>query len=288
MRQWLVAELGPRLDAFVASALGVSVDGRREKKGTRLAVGAVVTAEEIEQRGPVPEHRALTILFEDEHLVAVDKPAGWPSHPLRPLETGTVANALVALVPSCADAATDPREGGLVHRLDHGTTGVLMAAKTPVDYLSLRAAFGEGRVEKVYWALVDGEPQLPSDTVIIDLPLVTRGGTARVEPTNREALPSRTELRVMQSSGGVSLVEAKAQTGRLHQIRAHLAHMGHPLVGDLRYGATPREGLPNEALLHARSLALTHPATGAPLFITAPLPAARLALFQRLLGASLS
>ncbi len=292
-------DAGQRLDAFVAQRLSVSanrarrlieaghvrVDGKLGKKGQVLARGAEITAPEPDalQASPVPQPDApLTILYEDHQLVVVDKPAGWPSHPLHPRELGTVANALVARVPACTTASVDPREGGLVHRLDAVTSGVLVAAKTREAYLAMRAAFSDGKVSKTYWALCDGVPARATATV--DAPLLTRGGIAKISYDDANALSARTDIRVLLTGPDVTLIEATAHTGRLHQIRAHLAYLGHPLVGDLRYGAKVREGVPEQAMLHACAIELPHPTEGRLLRVVAPVPADRVTLFERLLG----
>jgi 23S rRNA pseudouridine1911/1915/1917 synthase len=305
-KSWVIGEeaLGLRVDAAIAAGLEVSVnearrllesgrvtiDGRPAKKGSRLRLGALVEVKNWQgheaharARRPVPEpDLLLDVLYDDEAMVAVDKPAGWPTHPLLPLERGTVANALVARYPACAEAAPDPREGGLVHRLDLGTTGVLVAAKTTAAYARLREAFSAGEVDKVYWALVHGTPAAHA---IIDAPLVTKSGTAKIAPHDPDALPARTEVRLLVAGNGHALIEAHARTGRLHQVRAHLAHLGHPLVGDARYGAPASDRpLSEHAVLHARAVTLPHPIDAWRVTIAAPYPRVRRALAEKLLG----
>ncbi len=277
---------GRRLDVVVAEVLGLSrarvkslfetgavrVDGRRPSKGDRATGGArldVEMAEEAPALVPEPE-LALHLLYEDNWLLAVDKPAGMPSHPLKPGERGTVANALVARFPEVALAAEEVREGGLVHRLDVDTSGVLLAARDRHSWEAVRALFRDRAVDKRYWALVSGPI---SDTGAIDLPLRHKGET-RVEPAvdggeeGREAL---SEFHVLQRSGEFALVEVRILTGVLHQVRAHLAAIGAPLVGDALYGGRPFSGL-RRFFLHARSLGLVHPATAARLQLHSPLP----------------
>jgi len=313
MERWEIArsEVNERLDGVVARRLQLSVhearrliadgfvrvNGAKGTKGMRLPEHAQLEVRaEVRIEGNVHVGRSyavvpeaellLDVLYEDEQLVAVDKPAGWATHPLKPGERGTVANALAARFPGCATASPSPREGGLVHRLDRDTSGVLLAAKTPEAFLAMRQSFSDGLVDKTYWALVHGTPVdrgLPG--IVVDVPLVTRGGLARVDERGTEGLPARTELRVLVSGEGHALIEAKARTGRLHQIRAHVAHLGHPLVGDTRYGAPLTDGLEaDRALLHARTITLPHPRDGWRLTCAAPLPRDRRALFERLLG----
>lgn len=274
---------GMRLDVWLAAALdlprarvkalldrgAVRIGGRPPRKGDRTVAGARVEVRlESEDPRPVPQPELpLAVLHVDAQLVAVDKPAGMPSHPLEPGERGTVVNALVARYPECADASEDPREGGLVHRLDTLTSGVLLAARDPDAWRAVREAFTERRVEKVYLAVVTGPV---ADEGEIDLPLRHRGD--HVAPAlgggGREAL---TGFRVRARSGDAALLEVRIQTGVLHQIRAHLAAVGAPVLGDVAYGGRVHPGL-DRFFLHAARLALLHPATGERLEISAPLP----------------
>ncbi|MEN9798221.1 MAG: hypothetical protein RL653_1917 [Pseudomonadota bacterium] len=281
---------GQRVDLVVKEALGLSralvkqlfdedrvrLDGRLVKKGLAARAGQVlrVTLPEAQPRAAVADDSfALDILSEDDVLVFADKPAHRPSHPLQPGETGTVANALVARYPEMADASEDPREGGLCHRLDVETSGVILGARTRTAWTALRQAFGtRGGVDKRYWALVSGPI---ADEGEIDLPLRHHPRHPdRVEadpsggPGARDAV---SEFKVLARAGELSLVEVKILTGVLHQVRAHLASVGAPLVGDALYGGRSWPGL-DRFFLHARSLAVTHPGTGAPVQAAAPLP----------------
>jgi 23S rRNA pseudouridine1911/1915/1917 synthase len=219
---------------------------------------------------PEPD-RPLRVLHQDEALIFVDKPSGWPSHPLLPGERSTVVNALVARFPECAEASEDPREGGLCHRLDVQTSGVLLAARQRTVWRRLREAFSGREIDKRYWALVSGPL---ADDGEIDLPLrhVPRHPD-RVEaaPDGRDAREALTSFRVLARSGGYSLVEARIHTGVLHQVRAHFASIGAPLVGDEQYGGPPHPGL-YRFFLHSRSLGLQHPVAGGWIEVPAPLP----------------
>ena len=275
---------GMRVDVWLAGALelprtrvkellergAVRIDGRPPRKGDRTVAGArvEVTLPDEDPR-PVPQPELpLSVLHLDPQLVAVDKPSGMPSHPLEPGERGTVVNALVARHPECAEASADPREGGLVHRLDTLTSGVLLAARTPEAWQAVRDAFSGRQVDKRYLAVVTGPV---ADDGEIDLPLRHRAD--HVEPAlsggGREAL---TDFRVLSRAGDASLLEVRIHTGVLHQIRAHLAAIGAPVLGDVDYGGRPFPGL-ERFFLHAARLALAHPVTGSRLDVTAPLPA---------------
>jgi len=274
---------GMRVDVWLAAALelprarvkellergAVRIGGRPPRKGDRTVAGArvEVTLTDEDPR-PVPQPELpLSVIHLDPQLVAVDKPAGVPSHPLQPGERGTVVNALVARHPECAEASADPREGGLVHRLDTLTSGVLLAARTGEAWRALREAFSGRQVDKRYLAVVTGPV---ADEGEIDLPLRHRGD--HVEPAmaggGREAL---TDFRVLSRAADASLLEVRIHTGVLHQIRAHLAAIGAPVLGDTDYGGRPLPGL-DRFFLHAARLGFSHPATGSRLEITAPLP----------------
>jgi len=274
---------GMRVDVWLATALAlprarvkellergaVRIGGRPPRKGDRTVAGArvEVTLPDDDPR-PVPQPELpLRILHLDAQLVAVDKPAGLPSHPLAPGERGTVVNALVARHPECADASADPREGGLVHRLDTLTSGVLLAARAREPWKVVREAFSGREVDKRYLAVVTGPI---ADAGEIDLPLRHRGD--HVEPAlsggGREAL---TDFRVLSRSGDAAFLDVGIRTGVLHQIRAHLAAIGAPVLGDVDYGGRPQPGL-DRFFLHAARLGLAHPATGSRLEISAPLP----------------
>jgi len=274
---------GVRVDVWLAGALdlprarvkellergAVRIGGRAPKKGDRTVPGARVEVTlPSEDPRPVPQPELpLSILHVDPHLVAVDKPSGMPSHPLEPGERGTLVNALVARHPECADASEDPREGGLVHRLDTLTSGVLLAARSAEAWHAVRQAFTERRVDKRYLAVVTGPV---ADAGEIDLPLRHRAD--HVEPAlaggGREAL---TEFRVLSRAGDAALLEVRIHTGVLHQIRAHLAAIGAPVLGDTAYGGRARPGL-DRFFLHAARLGLVHPVENSRLEVAAPLP----------------
>jgi 23S rRNA pseudouridine1911/1915/1917 synthase len=253
----------------------VRIDGKLARKGTIAAAGATMAVAEAppsdRDLAPIPVG-SLPIVHADDTLVAADKPAGMPSHPLRARETGTAANALVAMFPETAGIGDDPREAGLVHRLDAGTSGVLLCARDRDSWLALRAAFAGGQVEKRYLALVLGSARDGA----CDEPLSASGGRASVG----SGLPAHTRWTVEARGGGVTLLRCTSRTGRMHQIRAHLAHAGFPIVGDTLYGDAAPTGQP--FFLHASSIDLPHPATGARLVVTAPLPESRLAVLREL------
>lgn len=226
---------GRRQIAVLFDDGSVKIGKRRAKKGDFVAPGDVIELAREPVSGdalrPTPDPAlALTILLERPDIVVVDKPAGVPSQPLRAGELGTIANALAHRFPECQLIGDDPRDGGLVHRLDIGTSGVLVAARSAETYRALRDSFGAGLVEKQYLALVDGRPVSRE----CDAPLAQRGKRAVVDVA--EGLAAYTQFAVERASDSHAVVRCTAQTGRMHQVRAHLAHVGSPITGDTLYG----------------------------------------------------
>ncbi len=288
---------GSRLDSWLGEALGLSrakvkalfesdavrVDGRRPKKGDRARTGTRVrlAAEEPEGAVLAPDPSIeLRALYLDADLVAVDKRSGVAVHPLRPGEVGTVANALVARWPECAAASEDPREGGLCHRLDVETSGVLLAARNRAAWSAVREAFSRREVEKRYWALVSGPL---SDEGVIELPLRHHRRADRVEPAldGEGAREAVTRFAVLGRRAEWSLVEVEILTGVLHQIRAHLAAIGAPVANDALYSGRPVPGL-DRFFLHAHRLGLAHPVTGGRLTVDSPLASDLIAALEAL------
>ena len=287
------ADAGSRIDRFVGARLALSrgtlkslferhavrVGGRWAKKGDTLALGEVVEVDHDETQVAVrPDDGVrLDVLYEDEALIFVDKPASVPCHPLKPDETGTVANALVARYPELEGVGDDPREAGLCHRLDVETSGVLVAARTRRAWDAMRAMFSEeGQVDKRYLALAAG----PLDSEgVIELPLAHAGDHVRPSGV-ADGRPARSEFKVLARKGAFALVEVRLVTGVLHQVRAHLAAIGAPIVGDTLYDGPEEAGL-KRFFLHAASLGVNHPETGRRLEVRAPLPAELVAVLER-------
>ena len=276
-----------RLDKVVARLFGVSrgramdwiaegrvrIDGKRAPKGTPVPAGAKISVEKPPPDQPAPQpDLAIRIVHADRHVIVADKPAGMPSHPLKPGETGTAANALVGRFPELAELWTQQREGlagpllregGLVHRLDTDTSGLLLAARTSAAYAMLRAQFTARTVEKGYLALAAGEIHAGGE---IALPLAHDPKDARrmmaiSDPdyaAEHAARPAVTLFQPLERRGGFTLLEVEIPTGVMHQIRAHLSFIGHALAGDELYGGPLLAGL-NRHFLHAARLAFAHP-----------------------------
>jgi 23S rRNA pseudouridine1911/1915/1917 synthase len=248
----------------------VKIDGRRARKGEHVAAGAVFELTRAPVAGealrPAPDPAAaerLELLVERADVIVIAKPAGMPSQPLRAGELGTAANAIAARFPECAAIGDDPRDGGLVHRLDIGTSGALVAARTEAAYRALRDALGAGAVDKQYLAITDGRPVARE----CEAPLAQRGRRAAVDHT--EGLAAHTIFAVEQAAAAHALVRCTARTGRMHQVRAHLAYAGAPITGDVLYGGAPLAGIAG-FFLHAARIVL--PLADGPLTVLAPEP----------------
>ncbi|WNG39517.1 RluA family pseudouridine synthase [Archangium minus] len=269
----LAAELGvPREEAVRLVGVGaVYVAGRRSRDaGARLTAGQVVTVV-LEEGGQSPlaaapaPVQALRVLHEDGDVIAVDKPAGMTAQPTE----GRVGDSLVDKVGEHLK-----RPAGLVHRLDRETSGVTVFGKTPQATTALAEEFREGRARKRYLAAV-GPVSLPSEGTI-DLPLSkdpSRPGRWRATRA-ANGIPAFTQYRVLHAGTDFCLVELLPQTGRTHQLRAHLTALGAPILGDKRYGGAAQAGglSAPRCLLHAQALELGHPRTGQPVRFEAPVP----------------
>lgn len=236
-----------------------------------------------ESQAFVAEPMALPLLFEDEHLLVINKPAGWVVHPAPGNWRGTVLNGLLA---HHAAAATLPR-AGIVHRLDKDTSGVMVVAKTLPVMTALVRALAAREVQREYLAIAHGGPRAHEFSV--EQP-IGRDPVSRVKMAvlgmAQGGRAARTDFACLGELGKFSLWRCKLHTGRTHQIRVHAASVGHPLVADSLYGGAPALGLQRQAL-HAARLRFTHPATGAACTFLAPLPPDLAQAWQALGGPAL-
>jgi 23S rRNA pseudouridine1911/1915/1917 synthase len=295
LREFLVtqAEAGQRLDVFLAGASGLSrarvqrliqagqvlVGGHPQKPRHRVGPG-----ERIQLHVPpatplqlTPEAIPLDILHEDDDLIVVNKPPGMVVHPGAGRSTGTLVHALLAHCGTLAGIGGVERPG-IVHRLDRDTSGVLVVAKTETAHHSLSRQFKTRLVKKRYLALVHGQVQ--QDSGRIEAAIGRREhDRKRMGVRVRGGREARTAFRVLRRSPNMSLLALDLETGRTHQIRVHLAHIGHPVVGDRVYGGRQErqkgrlDGSQAERqMLHAWRLAFQHPTTDAWVEFTAPVP----------------
>jgi 23S rRNA pseudouridine1911/1915/1917 synthase len=278
-------DLGARLDRYVADNLpdlsrsivqglieagNVLVDDQQRKPKFRVTPGEVITvdipppaADEIEP-DPIP----LTVVYEDRDVIVIDKPAGMVVHPAPGHLRGTLANALVAHVPGIAVGGSN--RPGIVHRLDRDTSGLIVAAKSDRGRMALVSQWADQRVEKTYLALVSGVVEVNEAT--IDAPIGRDPKHRQRMAVARSGRPAVTHFRVLERFPHATLLEVSIETGRTHQIRVHLAFIGHPVIGDAVYGRSAAEAATlSRQFLHASGLAFALP-DGSPVRFVSSLP----------------
>ncbi len=284
---------GERLDVFLAAHAGsraaaqrlidgghVTVDGERRAKRLVLTGGEIVTV--VAPAEPAPEAvgapAAFAIAYEDEHLLVIDKPPGVVVHPARGHRQGTLAQALTGK----AAGGEDPERAGIVHRLDRDTSGLLVVARSDAVHATLKAALARRDIVREYLALVEGRP--PARRGTIDAPLGRdRRVRTRISTDTEDGREAITHFEVERALPHDTLLRVRLETGRTHQIRAHLLAIGHPVAGDPEYGTAGRYGLRRQ-FLHAARLAFPHPVSGAPIDVASPLPDDLAAALERAAG----
>jgi 23S rRNA pseudouridine1911/1915/1917 synthase len=257
----------------------VQVNGRPCLKGHKLRPGDTVAVDALKEASDnrVQPDAAVPVrlVFEDAHLLAVNKPAGLPVQPLDSGERGTLMNGLVARFPELADVGDQPLMAGALHRIDTGTSGLVLAARTAAAFDNLRAQFAARQVEKIYLALVEGHVAVPG-RLVHDLAHQPGLPYCRMQAagpaSGLRAFHAETAYRPLGFTGPNTLLEVTIRTGVTHQIRCQLALGGWPIVNDTLYGARPVAGCARH-FLHAWSARFTHPALGQPCRIEAPPPA---------------
>ena len=272
---------GARLDVFLAAPLGsrtqaqslidaglVWVDGRRRPKRYSVRAG-----ERVSVQTPLPEPAEVepadvpfTVAYEDGHLLVVDKPTGVVVHPARGHRAGTLAQALTGR----GAGGEEPWRAGIVHRLDRDTSGLLVVAKNDAVHRALKQMIVERRVQREYLALVDGRPESRAGTIDAAIGR-DRRDRVLMSIDSDDPREARTHFEIERLLPASTLLRVVLDTGRTHQIRVHMAAIGHPVVGDKQYGATMRYGLERQ-FLHAARLAFAHPVTGEQLDVRSPLP----------------
>ncbi len=283
---------GVRLDRGVAMVAGVSraaaadlvESGRVLVDGAAVRVGRAALREGSVLTIALPEGVAVEVVAEpdvsfrvvhaDEAVAVVDKPAGLVVHPGAGHGRGTLVGGLLARFPDLGDLVADgvcaPDRPGIVHRLDKGTSGLLAVARTSGAYSDLVRQLAERTMERRYLALVTGE--VAEDRGEIDAPIGRSTRTPTKMAVSASGKPARTAYTVVGRAQGRTLLELSLRSGRTHQLRVHMAAIGHPVVGDARYGTSDRLLGPGRFYLHAHRLGFDHPVTGERLNLTSPLP----------------
>ena len=272
---------GERLDAFLAGPLGsrsqaarlidaglVTVDGAVQAKNHRVAAGERVEVAEREPEPVAAEPVPFTVAYEDDAVLVVDKPAGVVVHPGGAVRAPTLVDALAGRIAG----GPDPERPGVVHRLDRDTSGLLVLARTEDAYAALQRAMARREIEREYLALVEGVPEARSG--LIDAP-IGRDRRVRTRMSTDTDAPreARTRFAIERElgDGTAVLLRVRLETGRTHQVRVHLAAIGHPVAGDPEYGTAGRFGLQRQ-FLHAARLAFDHPVSGERIEVGSALP----------------
>ena len=287
---------GVRLDAFLSAdgaltrsqaarliAEGrVRVNGKPAAKSARLSGGETVTVDvpQLRETALPPQDIPLDVVYEDDDVIVVNKPTGLVVHPAPGHPDGTLVNALLHHCGDSLSGIGGEKRPGIVHRIDRDTSGLLIAAKNDFAHLALSAQLKDHSLSRTYECLVTGNMKQDSGTV--DAPIGRSSADRKkmaVVPTGRRAV---THWEVVARYPGVTHLRCRLETGRTHQIRVHMAYIGHPILGDTVYGAKkPVPGLTGQCL-HATGLRFIHPRTGEPVELHCPLPPEFTAMLQKL------
>ena len=287
---------GVRLDAFLSAdgaltrsqaarliAEGrVRVNGKPAAKSARLSGGETVTVDvpQLRETALPPQDIPLDVVYEDDDVIVVNKPTGLVVHPAPGHPDGTLVNALLHHCGDSLSGIGGEKRPGIVHRIDRDTSGLIIAAKNDAAHLALSAQLKDHSLSRTYECLVTGNMKQDSGTV--DAPIGRSSADRKkmaVVPTGRRAV---THWEVVARSPGVTHLRCRLETGRTHQIRVHMAYIGHPILGDTVYGAKkPVPGLTGQCL-HAAGLRFVHPRTGEPVELHCPLPPEFTAMLQKL------
>ena len=259
----------------------VTVNGRPSKPSYRVQVGdEVVVRVPTEMPAPVvPENIPLDVIYEDDALLVVNKPAGMVVHPAYGHASGTLVNAVLAHCPQIADVG-GPDRAGVVHRLDKDTSGLILIAKDGVTRAALQRQFKRRQVAKTYLALVEGQMQ-PREGVV-EAPVGRDKRQRKKMAVVRSGREARTLYRAIEYFADHTLLEVRPHTGRTHQVRVHLSWLGYPIVGDAVYGRHRQRLLRGRHFLHAARIRFSHPATSEEVEFEATLPPELAAVLDQL------
>ncbi len=280
----VLADLDPQLSRSAAGRLArgglVAVNGRPGRPSDAVRPGDVLEYEppEAVAVAPHPEAIPLAIVYDDADLVVIDKPAGMVVHPAAGHHTGTLVHALLGLGGRWSTIGGAARPG-IVHRLDKGTSGLILAARTDQAHRALSGQLADRTLSRTYLAIVRG--RLADDERVVEGPIARHPRDRLRMAVVEGGRPARTRVRPVEQRAGHTLVQCDLDTGRTHQVRVHLAALGHPVAGDDLYGRR-RPGDPERPMLHAHRLRFRHPTTGELMTFESPPPADFAAFWERL------
>jgi len=246
----------------------ITVDGSKTKSSYRVSAGEKIEIdipEGFNSKRLVPQDIPLDVVYEDSYLIGINKPSSLVVHPGPGHEKGTLANGLIYRYEKLPDLP-DPERPGIVHRLDKGTSGIIVVARTDEIYLELKDQFKNREVKKEYLAIVDGH--FDEKEGLIDAPVGRSAKDKTKMKVKMGGKESRTQFSVIEEFENYTLLRIKPVTGRTHQIRVHMDYINHRILGDSYYGGPPAERL----MLHARRLTIRHPIEGTELTLEAPVP----------------
>ena len=287
MKQLVVEENGKRLDAYISSVNeeitrtaaqrlieqgNILVNGKKQKVSYKVSVGDVITIEEIEPQEIElkAQEIPIEIIYEDNDIIVVNKPKGMVVHPANGNPDGTLVNAIMAICKDSLSGIGGEIRPGIVHRLDKDTSGLLIVAKNDKAHVYMSEQIKNHEVTKTYIALVRGA--VKENEATIDMPIGRSNSDRKKMAVNKNGRNAVTHIKVLKRYDNYTLLQVNIETGRTHQIRVHLSHIGYPIIGDSTYSNGKNEFGVIGQCLHAKSLEFKHPITNKDMKLEAPLP----------------
>ena len=287
MQEYIVKEKGKRLDAYIASINeditrtsaqrliengNVLVNGNKEKVSYKVSEGDIITIEEVQAQEIElkAQEIPIEIIYEDNDIIVVNKPKGMVVHPANGNPDGTLVNAIMAICKESLSGIGGEIRPGIVHRLDKDTSGLLIVAKNDKAHVNMSEQIKNHEVKKTYISLVRGI--VKENEATIDMPIGRNTSDRKKMAVNKNGKNAVTHIKVLKRYEKYTLLEVNIETGRTHQIRVHLSHIGYPVMGDYTYSNGKNEfGIVGQCL-HAQKLEFKHPITGKEMNLEAPLP----------------
>ena len=287
MKKYIVNENGKRLDAYIASQDeeitrtaaqrlieqgAILVNGKKQKVSYKVSEGDIVTLEEIEAQEIELKAQdiPIEIVYEDNDIIVVNKPKGMVVHPANGNPDGTLVNAIMSICKDSLSGIGGEIRPGIVHRLDKDTSGLLIVAKNDKAHVNMSEQIKNHEVKKTYIALVRGI--IKENEATIDMPIGRSNSDRKKMAVTKNGKNAVTHIKVLKRYEKYSLLEVNIETGRTHQIRVHLSHIGYPIIGDYTYSNGKNEFGVEGQCLHAKELEFKHPITGKEMKLQAPLP----------------